>query len=123
MYSGIKMPGGETQSIEIMDVVRKKVEDVLFLNNNESLLKKRTPQLTEARFIMWYILRVKLKFKFKQIADYFGKDHATIIHGVDVCRDLLYVKDVIFTKKFVSCINELPTIIQYYSTSVQNRAA
>jgi len=51
---------------------------------------KRTRNLTMPRHICWYLLRKHRGMSYPQIAEYFGgKDHTTVIHGVNRITALL----------------------------------
>lgn len=51
---------------------------------------KRTRNLTMPRHICWYLLRKQRSLSYPQIAEYFGgKDHTTVMHGVNRITALL----------------------------------
>jgi hypothetical protein len=46
-----------------------------------------------ARHLFFYIARYKLGHKLMTIAQYIGRDHATVMHGIDTVNNLLAVND------------------------------
>jgi len=46
-----------------------------------------------ARHLFFYIARYKLGHKLMTIANYAGRDHATVMHGIDTISNLLAVND------------------------------
>lgn len=46
-----------------------------------------------ARHLFFYIARYKLGHKLVPIAQYIGRDHATVMHGIDTISNLLAVND------------------------------
>ncbi len=46
-----------------------------------------------ARHLFFYIARYKLGHKLMPIANYIGRDHATVMHGIDTVSNLLAVND------------------------------
>lgn len=70
----------------------------LGLDKRGVLGKCRTRPLVEARQIAFYLMRKLTGLTLKQIGEIFGRDHSTVIYGIDTCNDLLKV-DVSFQKK------------------------
>lgn len=46
-----------------------------------------------ARHLFFYIARYKLGHKLVPIANYIGRDHATVMHGIETVSNLLAVND------------------------------
>ena len=45
------------------------------------------------RFLVMYLLRRHCTFTYKKIKDFVNKDHGTMIYGINVIDDILYLKD------------------------------
>ena len=60
----------------------------------EFIKKTRTKHLTEARKLYCYFMRTKLRWSLKEIGDTLGsRDHTTIIHNIQVYKDLYETDD------------------------------
>jgi len=55
--------------------------------------KSRARVFVLARHMFFYIARHKLGHKLVVIANYIGRDHATVMHGIDTVKNLLAVND------------------------------
>lgn len=54
---------------------------------------ERYKQYLEARHILIFFLRKKLKMTYMEIGKFLGRDHTTIIHSVNKVQDLIDVQD------------------------------
>ena len=73
--------------------MRKEDREALFLaeqhvaknyqiNSTELHSQRRTQNVVYARFIVWCILRYAYQWSTPKIADVFGKDHSTVVDGL-----------------------------------------
>ncbi len=116
---GIRQDNQMSLELGIIRAYKNAIEDILIIGRDSTLDKTRKKNIVEARFIIWYLIRKDFSgITLKKIGEYFSKDHATIIHGIETVRDLLHVKDPMFIKKFVYCSNEVYTFIQHNTTSI-----
>jgi chromosomal replication initiation ATPase DnaA len=59
------------------------------LNREEIYTKKRLRPNVEARAAIYYYLREKTPLSFHKIANKYGKNHATVIHGAKLWGNLI----------------------------------
>jgi len=72
------------------DAILKLVSLQFGVKSGDLKADKRTRNLTMPRHICWYLLRKHRGMSYPQIADFFGgKDHTTVIHGVNRITALL----------------------------------
>jgi hypothetical protein len=55
--------------------------------------KRRDRKLVLARQCFFYILRTQYRMRYQEIANIFDKNHASVIHGERVIRDMIYIGD------------------------------
>lgn len=66
---------------DIIGIVSRQTD----VSEKDILGRSRIMHIKESRFILCYILRIGYGQGFKQIADYLGKDHASVMHA---CRSV-----------------------------------
>lgn len=76
---------GSVRWMRILHAVAKKHE----VETIEILGKSRRRAIVEARFEVFYRLRVDLEFPYTKIARLMKKDHTTVLHGVTTLRKRL----------------------------------
>ncbi len=72
----------ETQKTITLDYIANNVEKYCNLNENELLSKTRSKKVAYPRQIAMYIMKEITNYSLIQIAEFFGMDHSTIIHGI-----------------------------------------
>lgn len=70
--------------------------------------KNRSNENTEARFIIFQLLREHTVLSFKAIGGLFNRDHSTAMYGVEIFRDLVDGKNKKFLAKLQKVESELP---------------
>ncbi len=86
--------------------IYRKVVAVFGIEYEDLFSKKKRKPIAEARFMCFYILRIYFGWLYKKIGKEFGKDHTTIMHGVNKCKD--YIKhDKIFKIKAAEVLSIL----------------
>lgn len=68
-----------------------------YIINNKLNKKSRYRENLYPRYYLYAKLRDQ-GFTYKYIGDLFGKDHASIIHGIKTHSDLMHTKDKIYLK-------------------------
>lgn len=57
------------------------------ISNDDIRSKRRYRKMVIARHVAMYLIRKKLHFTLKGIANLFGRDHTTVIHGIQTIQD------------------------------------
>lgn len=70
--------------------------------------KNRNNENTEARFIIFKLLREHTVLSFKAIGGLFNRDHSTVIYGVETFKNLVDTKNKKFLQKLQNVEKELP---------------
>jgi hypothetical protein len=79
--------------------------------------KERCRELVELRCIFFFIAR-SMRYGLKQLGKYLGgRDHTTVIHGINTFRNL-YETDPVFRDKYYSIVNQIkkdyePSALEY----------
>lgn len=100
----------QTNKVMTDDIVRDvcfalEVSEVDIMGNN------RKKDNTEARFIIFYLLKEHAHLGNKQIGDLIGGKHrTTVIYGIDTYQNLIDVKDKPFLSKLLKVQNQMPEI-------------
>lgn len=76
-----KLP--KKEDLEMLEKMKYLIFVTYYIDPEDLVSKRRTGKVSEARFLLYYILRTKLKWSYPMIAEEFKKDHTTIIHGVE----------------------------------------
>ncbi|MBD3748540.1 MAG: hypothetical protein IE931_03495 [Sphingobacteriales bacterium] len=74
------------------DYLTNRVCDILKLDKTVLLGKSKLSDYTEARFILFKILRQNTKLSLKQIAAVYNMDHSTVIYGLTEFDNLVFSK-------------------------------
>jgi chromosomal replication initiator protein len=70
------------------------VEKYTRIEFSEFMKKSRKRKLSEARKLYCYFMRTKLKWELKEIGETIGgRDHTTVIHNINVYKDLYETDD------------------------------
>jgi len=77
----------------ITTIIFSAVEIVTSYSYDTLTLKKRKRSMVHARQLIFYFLKKYTSYTLKNIGKFFGKDHTTVIHGIQTINDLLYVED------------------------------
>lgn len=63
------------------------------VSKNDFFSSSRSRPIVLARHLFFYIARYKLGHKLVPIAKFVGRDHATVMHGIDTVANLLDIND------------------------------
>lgn len=74
-----------------LEFITREVEKELGLEKGQSKSKIRTRDLTEARFLIFYIAFERYNISKNVISRFFKMDHTTVINGINKAVDLLSV--------------------------------
>lgn len=69
--------------------VLRAVMDVFVVSLQELTGRSQVHRICEARFAASYVLREGLRLAWEDVADLFGRNHASVIAGVRRCRELM----------------------------------
>ena len=84
------------------------VSDTLGVSLVDMVLKNRKPAISEARQLCWLLLQRKCALSLSAIGRYFGgRDHTTILHGIEHIQNLLDAGDEVVTAKYEKIQNAL----------------
>jgi chromosomal replication initiator protein len=85
-YAGLEAPKvGASSSAYFLDRLITKASVIFELDKEQMMSESRKREHVMARQAVMYVARKRLKNKLQYIADYFGNNHATVIHG---CRQV-----------------------------------
>lgn len=77
---------------------------VMNLSPKSLMSRRRMQPIPQARFICWYILRVRSMMTLKELGRLFGKrDHTSVIHGIATIKGYMEVDNGI--KDLIATIN------------------
>lgn len=77
------------------------VSDTLGVSLADMIMKNRKPAISEARQLCWLLLQSKCPMSLNAIGKYFGgRDHTTILYGIQHIQNLLDAGDEIVTSKY-----------------------
>ena len=92
------------------------MEKYFNLKENELLSMTKSHKVAYPRQIAMYIMREKMNYTLVQIAEFFGRDHSTIIHGInkikkDIDTDIagknvLIIEDIADSGRALALIKE-----------------
>ncbi len=66
------------------------------VNEDVLRLRTKTAALATMRFIVMKFLLEECRLKTVSIAQYFGLDHTSVLHGINKCRTYLHTQDTLF---------------------------
>ena len=93
-YAGLKKaPIGASSSSYFLDRLVNKAEVLFDLSKDEIMHNSRRREYVMARQAIMYVSRERLGTTLQFIADYFGKNHATVIHSCKQVRNLCEFDD------------------------------
>lgn len=74
-------------------LIIKCVEDYYKIDmmNNKNL-KSRKRAFVEARSISFNLINLHTNLPYSKIGSYFGKDHTTVIYGINLCNNLMSIE-------------------------------
>jgi chromosomal replication initiator protein len=76
------------------EMIIEAVEKYTDIKYSEFVKKTRTRRLSEARKLYCYFMRTRLKWELKEIGETLsGRDHTTVIHNINVYKDLYETDD------------------------------
>jgi chromosomal replication initiation ATPase DnaA len=78
--------------------------------------KLRVAKYVQARHVLMYLFRTKLKMTLSQIAEFFGRDHTTVIFAVRNIENCLEVGDYL-----AKDVERLKTLIERYEMADKNK--
>jgi len=70
-----------------LDYITENVEKYFNLKDKELLSSTKAKNVAYPRQIAMYIMREKMNYSLVQIAEFFGRDHSTIIHGINKVKN------------------------------------
>ena len=91
-----------------VETVERAVSSVSGVPIFDMMSKKRTPECSRARMVVWYIVNQMLCYPSTYLARRYDKDHTTILHGIKVIKRNKEVVEI--AKKIVE--NKCPEILQ-----------
>ena len=91
-----------TNSEELVEKVVKRVMVNYGITKDELLSKKRNRECVISRQIIMVAMREKFGYTFREIGEYFNKDHSTTIYGINNIKGMSEVN-----KKFNQELEEL----------------
>ena len=77
---------------EIVDNVIKATAKKYFIADADILGESRKRTIAQARFVVYYILRVEYGFNLSAIGDHMNRDHSTVYHGSTEVLNALQAK-------------------------------
>jgi len=93
-YAGMKAPTiGASSSSYFLDRLVNKAQVIFDLDKTEIMSERRTREYVMARQAIIYVARERTNMSFREIGEYFGKDHATVIHSCNQVRNLTEFDD------------------------------
>jgi len=100
MTVSVDMPGNDF----LIDSITKVISDTLYVPMNEILgTRRRTPE-KEARHVAMYIcLKYIPRITLEEIAQYFGKDHTSVMYARERITELLDLADASIKCKIELC--------------------
>lgn len=101
-------------TIDFLEIVGELIEKY----NLRSSTRKR--EVVMCRQYLMYQLNIRDEYSFQEIGDLFGgKHHATVIHSVNACKELISVKDKIFMETISQLSLELEMMCNKISGDVE----
>ena len=97
-----RKPRVRANSEELVEKIVKRVIVSYRITKDELLSKKRNREFVESRQIIMYAMREKFGYTFREIGEYFNKDHSTMIYGINNIKGMAQVN-----KKFNQELEEL----------------
>jgi chromosomal replication initiator protein len=96
-----------TESELLAEVIIKMVGQYYLLSENYYLDKTRITEYVMARYIAMKLIKLNTKSSLAKIGKMFkGKDHATVLHGINLISDLCET-DKIFKMDYENLANKL----------------
>lgn len=84
------------------------VSDTLGVALSDMIMKNRKIDVSEARQLCWLLLQRKCALSLSAIGRYFGgRDHTTILYGIEHIQNLLDAGDEVVTAKYEKIQNAL----------------
>lgn len=68
--------------------IMKQTEQAYHLKHGSLIKHKRTKTIAEARAVAMYLMRCINNYSFMEIADYFDRDHSTVMHN---CKKIVNI--------------------------------
>jgi chromosomal replication initiation ATPase DnaA len=81
-----------------IDIIATAIKKVTKITHQQIGRKDRHRDVTEARKMYCYFIKQKMNLSLKEIGNSIGRDHTTIIHNIEVFKDL-YETDQDFKSK------------------------
>lgn len=78
----------KTSERKIVAAVEEAVEKITGVTPETLRYRVRDRKTTRARFLAWSILKLKFNWGISEIAEIYGRDHATVTHGLKKAREL-----------------------------------
>lgn len=86
----------------------ERVCKVLKANMQEIQGPVRNKQNSEIRFILFKLLKQQLNLSYKNIGGLFNRNYSTVIHGVNIFKNLVFCRDKAFLAKIEKVESEFP---------------
>lgn len=86
----------ESQELEMIEVVCK----ALRIDKVSVTSKNRTREYTDARFVLYRLLRDRLNMTYKEIGKLFNRDRVSVFYGIQTANELIEAGDKMFIEKF-----------------------
>lgn len=71
-----------------IDIITSAIKKVTKITQQQLGQKDRHRSVTEARKMYCYFVKQKMNLSLKEIGDSIGRDHTTVIHNIEVFKDL-----------------------------------
>jgi chromosomal replication initiator protein len=93
-YAGMEAPKvGASSSAYFLDRLLMKASVIFELDKDKIMSQSRKREIVMARQAIMYVARNRTKNKLEYIAQYFGKNHATVIHACKQVENLIEFDD------------------------------
>jgi len=88
LISPYAIPGVSPVKLSFEHIIEA-VCSVKQMDRSDLFLQTRLRKIVEARQLCWFLARKYTKMPLMQLGHYFGKDHATAIHGVRTVQNMI----------------------------------
>lgn len=107
LIASMKAQQKEFRKEELIRLITDTVCRALIVDAKYITVEWKSETLTDARRIIFHILRNQLKMSYVEIARLFNRDHSTVIYSLRVYENLVRSKDAKFIKKILTVTQEM----------------